>query len=551
LPLHCDILPVMKPSLKYWIFILGMACAIFGVILASVLGSWLNLAPQEREVLLGLADKILPFPVLGAVILFVVIGVMVSLLFRYYIIPIMRMAESTQLITLANPDHRVPTSGAREVAHLAEVINASAEAFQKLQQEVEAAIYEARAELLEERNRFAALMSELPVGVLVCTIHGLILLYNKQAQMLLQAPDHEKFRGLAGQHGWIGLGRSLFGVIPRKPVADGLELLQKAVAAGASAPSTRFMVDHEGGRRLGIFMAPVFSFHCEQHDECLQCERRRISALVLTIEDNPARTGAAAADETMASSGMPERSAVERPEEEGEGIAPVRGGLEPGEAPRPVFYEFDLFHHRVPDALGGESLRRLTYVVFDTETTGLHPAQGDEILQLGAVRILNGKIIQGEMIDQLIDPKRSIPEASVAVHGITPKMVANQPTIDKVLPHFHRFAEGAVLVAHNAAFDMRCLQLKESQTGVKFDNPVLDTLLLSSIIHPQQHSHTLDEIAARLNLTNIGRHTALGDALVTAEVLLKMIPLLEARGIVTLNNALEASTRSPYARISY
>ena len=130
-------------------------------------------------------------------------------------------------------------------------------------------------------------------------------------------------------------------------------------------------------------------------------------------------------------------------------------------------------------------------------------------------------------------------------------MVAGKPTIDQVLPHFRHFVEGAVLVAHNAAFDMRCLQLMESRTGVRFDNPVLDTLLLSSILHPHQESHSLDEIAARLNLTNIGRHTALGDAIVTAEVLLKMIPLLEARGIVTLNDALKASARSPFATISY
>ncbi|QOX80999.1 hypothetical protein FY034_18610 (plasmid) [Trichlorobacter lovleyi] len=161
----------MKPSLKYWIFILGMACAIFGDILASVLGSWLNLAPQEQVFLLGLRDRIIPFPIMGAFLLFLVIGGMVSLLFRYYIIPIMRVAESTQLIALANPNHRVPEIGAREVAHLARIINASADAYQKLQQEVEATIHDARADLLEERNRLAVLMSELPVGVLVCNIH--------------------------------------------------------------------------------------------------------------------------------------------------------------------------------------------------------------------------------------------------------------------------------------------------------------------------------------------------------------------------------------------
>jgi DNA polymerase-3 subunit epsilon len=541
-------LPDMKPLLKYWIFILGMACAIFGVILASVLGSWLNLAPQEQAFLLGLTDRIIPFPIMGAFILFLVIGGMVSLLFRYYIIPIMRIAESTQLITLANPNHRAPEIGAREVTHLARIINTSADAYQKLQQEVEAAIYDAKADLLEERNRFAVLMSELPVGVLVCNIHGQILLYNKQAQMLFQASDHRKFTGTAGRNGWIGLGRSLFGVLPRELVTDGIDRLQQAIDAGVADPVTRFMAALEEGPALSISMAPVFSFHCEQHDECVQCERRRISGLVLTIDDKPSRSDLATAGEPLASPGPAGVETDGQPREE---TRPVGSGLAPKSGSRPVFYEFDLFHRQASDDLGGESLRRLTYVAFDTETTGLEPAQGDEIIQLGAVRIVNGRIIPGEMIDQLIDPKRSIPEASVAIHGITPKMVANQPTIGQVLPHFHRFAEGAVLVAHNAAFDMRCLQLKETQTGVRFDNPVLDTLLLSTIIHPHQESHSLEEIATRLSLTNIGRHTALGDAIVTAEVLLKMIPLLEARGIMTLNDALQASTRSPYARISY
>lgn len=533
--------PELKPSQKYWIFILGMACVIFGDILASVLASWLNLAPQEQAFLLGLQERIIPFPIMGAFVLFLVIGGMVSLLFRYYIMPIMRIAESTQLIALANPNHRVPEIGAREVVHLARIINASADAYQKLQQEVEATIYDARADLLEERNRFAVLMSELPVGVLVCNIHGQILLYNSQAQTLFRASGQTAFSGSEGRQGLIGLGRSLFGLVPREQVADRIAQLQQAVEAGDAAPISRFKVSLEEGFCLNISMAPVFSFHCEQHEECLPCERRRISGLVLTIDDRPSPGGPDEAAAAAAPAEPPPAAAA----------LPLRSGVTPISDPRPVFYEFDLFHNRVPEKLGEESLRRLTYVAFDTETTGLEPTRGDEIIQLGAVRIVNGKLISGEVIDQLIDPKRSIPAVSMAIHGITPKMVANQPAIGQVLPHFHRFAEGAVLVAHNAAFDMRCLQVKEAQTGVRFDNPVLDTLLLSSIIHPHQESHSLDDVAARLSLTNIGRHTALGDAIVTAEVLLKMIPLLEARGVVTLNDALQASTRSPYARISY
>jgi DNA polymerase III subunit epsilon len=240
----------MKPSLKYWIFILGMACVIFGIIFVSVLGSWLNLAHQEQVFLLGLRDRIIPFPIMGAFILFLVIGGMVSLLFRYYIMPIMRIAESTQLITLANPNHRVPEIGAREVAHLARLINASADAYQKLQQEVEATSHDARADLLEERNRFAVLLSELPVGVLVCNIHGQILLYNSQAQTLFRSSGQTACSGTEGRHGLIGLGRSLFGLIPREPVTDRIKQLQQSVEAGDAAPIKRFKVSLGEGDSL-------------------------------------------------------------------------------------------------------------------------------------------------------------------------------------------------------------------------------------------------------------------------------------------------------------
>ncbi len=220
-------------------------------------------------------------------------------------------------------------------------------------------------------------------------------------------------------------------------------------------------------------------------------------------------------------------------------------------APRPVSYEFDLFHQPGQAALGKMPLSKLTYVAFDTETTGLNPSEGDEIIQLGAVRIVNNRLLHNECIDQLVNPQRPVPQSSVAVHGIDPELLPSQPIISKVLPGFHAFVSDSVLVAHNAAFDMRFLQLKQDLAGVRFDNPVLDTLLLSSIVHPNLEGHSLDAIAERFHITIVGRHTALGDALVTAEILLKLIPLLEAQGIVTLEDALQASIRSPFAKISY
>jgi DNA polymerase III subunit epsilon len=219
---------------------------------------------------------------------------------------------------------------------------------------------------------------------------------------------------------------------------------------------------------------------------------------------------------------------------------------------RPEFYDFDLFRTSERSrAQEDERLRDLSFTVFDTETTGLNPTGGDEILQIGAVRIVNGKILNRESFDQLIDPQRRIPDTSIPIHGITEDMVRDQPTINAVLPAFHAFCADTVLVAHNAAFDMRCLELKQDRCGVVFDHPVLDTLLLSAVVHENQDRHNLDDIAERFGLTILGRHTALGDALVTAEIFIKLIPLLEDKGIQTLGQALEAARKTWYARVKY
>jgi DNA polymerase-3 subunit epsilon len=117
-----------------------------------------------------------------------------------------------------------------------------------------------------------------------------------------------------------------------------------------------------------------------------------------------------------------------------------------------------------------------------------------------------------------------------------------------VLPGFHAFAADSVLVAHNAAFDLRFLQLKEKATGLHFDQPVLDTLLLSAVVHPGADSHALDAVAQRLGVPVVGRHTALGDAQVTAEVFLKLLPLLGGMGLTTLGQVRAACQQTQLAR---
>ena len=218
---------------------------------------------------------------------------------------------------------------------------------------------------------------------------------------------------------------------------------------------------------------------------------------------------------------------------------------------RPEYYDFDLFDRPMGQVDLNRPLADLVYTVFDTETTGLEPANGDEIIQIGALRVLNSRLLQQEHFDQLVDPRCALKPASIAIHGITDSMVLGQPTIDQVLPAFHDFCLDTVLVGHNVAFDMRFLQIKESSLGIRFDQPVLDTLLLSSVAHPNQQSHSLEAIMQRLGIEVDQRHNALADATATAKVFLKLLPALADQGIVTLGQAIEASQKTYFAQVKY
>ncbi|MGQ9366855.1 exonuclease domain-containing protein [Azospirillum sp. ST 5-10] len=237
-----------------------------------------------------------------------------------------------------------------------------------------------------------------------------------------------------------------------------------------------------------------------------------------------------------------------------DGVARLRLPLPPALSPpsaaaqrsrppaRAEFFDFGLMHQPLATSgLGSTPLEALHYVVFDTETTGLSPSGGDEIIQIAAVRIVNRRILTGETFSTLVNPKRRIPPESVQFHGITDDMVVDRPTIDKVLPQFRAFVSGAVIVAHNAAFDLKFLKMKERQAGVRFDNPVLDTMLLSRMLQGVDGDHTLDGIAQRLGVRVVDRHTALGDSLVTAAVFVRMIDMLRERDVRTLDDAIRAA----------
>ncbi|MEM0899061.1 MAG: exonuclease domain-containing protein [Pseudomonadota bacterium] len=211
--------------------------------------------------------------------------------------------------------------------------------------------------------------------------------------------------------------------------------------------------------------------------------------------------------------------------------------------PRPEFYDFEIFGSKRMNTLNDVPLRDLYCVVFDCEMTGLDPRAGHEIVSIAGVRIVNGRVLSGEVFDQLVNPGKPIPPASTAIHHISDEMVFDAPKIPQVLRSFHSFAHDQVLIAHNAAFDMAFIAKKENAARVKFDHTVLDTVLLAAHLNGTSDSLTLDALANRYKITipEEKRHTALGDAVATAKVFCKMIKPLESAGVRTVGDALEVS----------
>ncbi|MBK7621264.1 MAG: DNA polymerase III subunit epsilon [Kineosporiaceae bacterium] len=214
-------------------------------------------------------------------------------------------------------------------------------------------------------------------------------------------------------------------------------------------------------------------------------------------------------------------------------------------------YDFSLLTPTGSDlGWADQPLAELSYTVFDTETTGLYPNDGDEIISLGAVRIVNGRLLRSETFDQFVDPGRPIPQASIDVHGITPEELIGKPSIAEVLPTFVTYAADTVLVGHNVAFDLQFLKHKREHTGDLLRQPALDTLLLAVVAYPDEERHTLELMADKLGVTVTDRHSALGDALVTGEVLLKLLQVLADRGITTLAQARAAAEQTYRTQVS-
>ncbi len=187
-------------------------------------------------------------------------------------------------------------------------------------------------------------------------------------------------------------------------------------------------------------------------------------------------------------------------------------------------------------------LEAATFVVVDTETTGT--GADDRIIELAAVRLKGGQII--DHFSRLVNPGRSIPLFITQLTGISTAMLVGQPTAADILPEFLDFLGDGVLVAHNVAFDQRMLEGELRRLGLPWpNNPTLCTLRLARRLLPGLPKKGLDGLAQFFRLQSENRHRALGDALLTAQVLLRLLESVRKQGIQTLE-ALLAFQYQPY-----
>ena len=170
---------------------------------------------------------------------------------------------------------------------------------------------------------------------------------------------------------------------------------------------------------------------------------------------------------------------------------------------------------------GNPDLENNVFVVFDVETTGID-ATTDKIIELSAVKLVNGEIT--ESFDCLVDPKRELPPKIIEITHITDDMVRGQYIISEVIGDFYKFTRGAILVAHNASFDMGFLSIAGRESNYNFDNTYMDTLAMARQ-KLKRRNNKLDSLCTYFHIPLVGAHRALNDAVATAKLFIELMNL--------------------------
>ncbi|MGG4143242.1 3'-5' exonuclease [Paenibacillus algorifonticola] len=182
-------------------------------------------------------------------------------------------------------------------------------------------------------------------------------------------------------------------------------------------------------------------------------------------------------------------------------------------------------------------LREMEFIVFDLETTGFYPSNGDEIISFGAVLMRGSEIYSSETFYSLVNPKRRIPRAIVELTGITNEMIEAAPDLMQVLHDFMEFVGKRPLVAHASGHDKQFLNAALWRTSkVNLNHRVLDTMMVAKWLEPKRESYALDDLLEDSGITITQRHHALEDSLMTAELWQVYLRRIFERNINTLGD---------------
>ncbi len=500
---------------KFWLFSVAWIIAIPVVLFFLAFFFYRSLPAEAQAAFKSSLLENLPLFLFACLLSIMGLLIWMNEVFQYFILPFEKLRDELRLITVVKPSHRIELRGSKDLQELADAVNQAAELIHLLQQNDSRPGHRGKEKRLkEDRDFMGAVLSDIPGGLVAANAAGRIFLYTKAAADLVDTMQDSGRRPPTAPP--VGLDRSIFAVFAEPLGLPEQGWAEKGVT-GCGSPNlfteirNRFTCHGILGRlfkirsdKSGLSYYLVFLYPAEQNprEQAISMETGELTP------KNAARDGRAAIEKR--SSGLPHCDLALLRKKQG-AAADIRD----------------------------RNLAGLTYTVFDLETTGLNPKGGDEIISIGAVRIVNGRILFDETFYQMVSPAITIPRASTKIHGIDDNMLTGQPGIETVMPDFCRYFEDSILVCHCADLDCRFLSAHAQKAGIRIENPILDTFYLSRLVQPSEADHTLESIARRLGTRIYDRHIAYGDAWTTAEILLKLISLLGARDITTLRQIQE------------
>jgi DNA polymerase III epsilon subunit family exonuclease len=196
-------------------------------------------------------------------------------------------------------------------------------------------------------------------------------------------------------------------------------------------------------------------------------------------------------------------------------------------------------------------IKNAEFIVFDVETTGLTPLDGDRIIEIAAIKLKDLKPVA--TFHSLINPLRDIPASATNVNQITSDMLSDSPTAEAFLPGIIDFIGGGCVVGHNVKFDLNflCHELSLSGRKLREETPAIDTLKMAKALIPYLSSYKLSHIAGALGITIGETHRALSDVQLTVDVLIRLMDMAGDRNIEGLQEfCRQFSVEKPVFRIA-